>query len=388
MTLVAVDGTPLVPMGAAGRGGVPLLTTASNTVLDAANEACIMIGHIITEDGGSHTIDTSGSSSLGWMSGALTFANAGTTVKCGLAVVDTTTGPPGRAANAANVITFDVSKSLTGGGGGITASAWQEHVPDTGTKTIANGDLIAFAVQMTAAGGADAVRPQTIVNIGAAPTIYPYVTDYVGGAYTNNGLLPNVVITFSDGKLGWFAGGVAFLTPTTTTTWNNTSGTKEYGNFFQPPFPAGVYGIYLAASIVGNMDIILYSDPLGTPVAEKTVSIDLNTVGAASNRNGLVWFPAPFNATINQPLAAIAKPTSATNNTMAYKTYNIAGHQKTEPFGTNGYAVSRNTGAFAAVNSGKDRYTIGLLVGAWDNGANTVLINSIENNYMLEYEAA
>ena len=32
--------------------------------LDAANEAVIMIGHIETSDGGSHTIDTTGSSSI------------------------------------------------------------------------------------------------------------------------------------------------------------------------------------------------------------------------------------------------------------------------------------------------------------------------------------
>lgn len=369
MALVAVDGTPLVPFGAANRQGVPSLANVTATLIDAAKEACIMIGQIVTEDGGSHTIDTTGSSSLGWLSGTLTFANGGTTVKVGLATVDTTTGPPGRAVNVADVITFDVSKSLTGGGGGITASAWQEHVPDAGTKTIANGDLVAFCVQMTALGGADAIRPSTVAAV-ANPTT-PYVTEYTGGTYiVANILMPNAVITFSDGKLGWFAGGYVALTGTTTQTWNNTSGTKEYGNFFQMPFPVKIYGLYWQVAVTGDTDFVLYSDPLGTPVAQKTTSIDLNTVAsAAASRAGSVLFASPYTTTASQPLAAIIKPTSATNISALYKTFNASAHQKTEVFGTNGYAVNRNTGAFAAQNSNKDRFAIGLLIGAFDNGA-------------------
>jgi hypothetical protein len=34
----------------------------------------------------------------------------------------------------------------------------------------------------------------------------------------------------------------------------------------------------------------------------------------------------------------------------------------------NVHAISRNTGAFAAQNSGLDRYAIGFLVGAFDSG--------------------
>lgn len=370
MALVALDGMPLVAFGAAGRNGTALVSSASNTLIDAANEACIMIGQIFTEDGGTHTIDTTGSSSLGWMSGSLTFANGATTVKVGLAAVDLTAGPPGRAAAVANVITFDVSKSLTGGGGGITANAWQEHVPDAGTKTIVNGDLVAFAVQMTALGGADATRPQTASNVSVASS-WPLVTEYTGGAYsTVNALMPNAVITFSDGKLGFFAAGYVFATPSTTQTWNNGSATKEYGNFFQVPFPCNIYGIYHGGGIGGDTDFILYSAPLGTPVAEKTVSVDLNTVGSATvSRPGYILFPAPYSAAKDQPLAAIMKPTSATNVSLNYKTFNVSAHQKGEPFGANGYAVNRASGAFATQNSNKDRYAIGLLIGAFDNGA-------------------
>jgi hypothetical protein len=66
-------------------------------------------------------------------------------------------------------------------------------------------------------------------------------------------------------------------------------------------------------------------------------------------------------------VAAIIKPTSATNITAGYKTYNAAAYQRSDTLGTNGYAVNRNTGAFASQNTGKDRFNIGLLIGAVDN---------------------
>lgn len=367
MSLVALDGTPLVAVGQVGVDGTIFLGGSNATLLDAANEACIMVGQVFTDDGGSHTIDTTGSSSLGWLTGSLTFANAGTTVKVGLAAVDTATGPPARAANVADVITFDVSKSLTGGGGGITANAWQTHVPDAGTKTIAHGDIVAFAVQMTARGGADAVRP-TMGSVALGGSTLPTVTGFTGAAYSLSSSYPNVVITFSDGTLGFLYGSNVFTTQNTTQTWNNT-GTNEYGNFFQMPVPVKIYGLTLNCAVSGDADFVLYSDPLGTPVAQKTCSVDLNTVGSATaNKNFVVLFSSPYSTTASQPLAGIIKPTSATNVSSIYLTVNSSSHQKAYSLGTNCYAVNRASGAFAAQNSSKDRFAIGLLVGAFDLG--------------------
>ena len=169
--------------------------------LDAVNEAIIMFGRVETSDGASHTIDTSGSSSIQWMTGpTVVFADVGTTLKVGIANVDTSTGPPCRPVNSANVITFDVSASLTGGGGGVVAASWRTHVPTAGTKTIANGDLVAVCIQMTARGGTDAVD----VNVAASSTALnrPGVTSYTGGAYAVAAAVPLMVIVFSDGALG------------------------------------------------------------------------------------------------------------------------------------------------------------------------------------------
>jgi hypothetical protein len=62
---------------------------------------------------------------------------------------------------------------------------------------------------------------------------------------------------------------------------------------------------------------------------------------------------------------------------MLYKTFADANHENSEWLGTDCYAVSRNTGAFAAQNSNKDRFAIGLLVGAFDAGGGGTTIYGV-----------
>ncbi len=366
MTVTTIGGTPIVPIGMPYLNANYNLPGAGSFLMDAALEATIEYGYIITDDGGSHTIDTTGSSSLGWKTASVTFANAGTSFVVGLATMDAGNGPPGRATNVADLITFSVSKTMTGGGGGVTANAWQTHVPDAGTMTVANGDLIAFCTQMVTRGGADVVNAQ-LAGPGISMPL-PGATTFTSSTYAAAANVPNVLITFSDGHLGWIYGGNVFLTASTTQTWNNT-GTNEFGNFIQLPFPVNIYGIIAQMAVGGNVDVNLYTTPLGTPAAAKTISVDLNTVQSATTKYGSYLFTSPYSATANQPLAAIMTPTSATNITSPYKTFNASSHQVTEMVGTNCYAVSRASGAFAAVNSSKDRFAIGLLVGAFDDGA-------------------
>lgn len=369
MALVALDGMPMIPIGHAGCEGLVSISVLQAIPIDAVNEAVIMVGQIFTEDGGSHTIDTTGSSSLGWCSGAVTFANAATTVKVGLAAVDTAAGPPARAVNSADVITFDVSRSHTGGGGGITANAWQENVPTAGTKTIANGALIAFCIQMTARGGTDSVGIGVMQTGTSGNTTIPSVTSLLSAAYNINTKIPNAVIKFSDGTLGFFWGGIVASLGSVGVTWDSSSATKEYGNYIKVPFPIKVYGLIASCSVAGNTDAILYSDPLGTPIAEKTVSLDLHTVGAPfNNQFNPILFSTPYQATANQPLAAILKATTTTSVTTNHVRVFSATHQKCYSCGTNAYAVSRASGAFVVQNANKDRFAIGLLVGAFEAG--------------------
>lgn len=371
MALVALSGAPLVPIGPGYSLTPGSPSGAISITMDAAEEAIIFIGQIKTSDGASHTLDTSGSSAIVYRTGAVTFANAGTTVKVGIAPVDMANGPPARASNAANVISFDVSCDMTGGGGGVTANAWQTKTPTTGTKTIANGDLVAVAVQMTARAGADSVVVPT-PNGGNQPHL-PQVTSYTGGSYANAAGLPNCIIVFSDGAIGYFFGGEVVGGAASTRTYNSGSATKEYGQLFDLPVPLTLTGLYAWIDPDNDAELILYSDPLGTPVAERTITIDANTMSAASPRRGLWLFPTPYILKPYQKIGAVLKP-GASNISAYYKTLAAAGHRIADPgIGLTGYGISRASGAFADANSGLDHYYIGLIVGAFQNPARPTL---------------
>lgn len=375
MSFANVPGGSTLMIGA-GLPAQGLPTSIANTTIDAANEAVIVIGRVCTSDGASHTIDTTGSSSLGWRSGSVTFANAGTTVKVGLASADTANGPPGRAANVANVVTFDVSAVFVGGGGGITANAWQTSVPTAGTKTIANGDLVAFVVQMTARGGVDSVvATMSSSNTGGTPPHEPIVTQYTGGSYAISDGAPRVVITFSDGAIGWFQfGDVA--NSVTARTFNSGSAPNEYGQLFNLPFPVRISGLFGFIDPDANYDLVLYSTPLGTPVAQKTLSFDLNTASVAAGRRVQGVFPSPYDVAGNTDFAVVVKPTSVSNMSAYYKTLVSATHRVADPWGTNGYGVSRSggSGAFANANSSLDHYYVGIIAGGFEVGGSSIAL--------------
>lgn len=370
MTLQTLSGTPMVQIGINPYIARTNPSTAGNVLMDAANEAAIYIGQIFTSDGASHTIDTTGSSSLQWRTGAVTFANAGTTVKVGLAAVDTANGPVGRAVNVADLITFDVSKTLVGTGAGITANAWQTHVPDAGTKTVANGDFIAFCIQMVTRV-TDSVQASN--SLISANVHRPAVSSFTGGVYANGTSVPNCMIVFNDGATGYFYGGEVFST-LNTRTWNTAGAVDEYGQLYNLPFPTKIYGLYGYGDFDADCNIVLYSDALGTPVAEKTVAIDLNTIASTSGRMFQVLF-SPYTYSANTNIAAVFSP-GASNISAYYKTLNAAGDRITDPWGTAGYGVERATtgsGAFTNTNSSLDHYYIGLLCGAFDDGASSGL---------------
>ena len=359
-----------LPGGGSSLLGPSPLTTGigvpgiGSSTLDAANEAVVMFGQIFTSDGQSHTIDTTGSSKIEWLTGPTTFASGSTTVKVGLGSPDAANGPPGRAVNVADVITLDVSKSLTGGGGGISASAWQSHAPDAGSKTIAHGDTVALAIQMTARGGADSVQiwgPALTTSLNR-----PFWTEFTGGSYSILNNNANAIIVFSDGAIGYFYCGQA-LSNIQTRTFSSGSATKEYGQAYQMPFPMKVHGIYGWAALAGDCDFVLYSDPLGTPVAEKTVSFDANVVSASAGRRFSAMFATPYVAAANQLIAAIAKP-GGTSISVYYKTIANANYRIVDPWGATGYGVNRASGAFGNANSSLEHYYIGLLVSALSDG--------------------
>jgi hypothetical protein len=345
-----------------------LLTNTTDLGIGGTNVMAYMIGQIWWEGGGSHTVDTTGSSSIGWYNGNGTFNNAGTSFSVGLAAVDTSSGPSGVPVNSAGTPTLGVSAVLTGGGGGVANNAWNETVPTTGSKTIANGELVAVCMYMATRGGSDNVQVRAVSANSILNRSMPHVGIYSAG-FSGQNLLTNCAIRASDGARGYFIGGQIWA-GSSSQTWNNTSGTKEFANIIQFPYACKAYGAVFVAGVAAPFDLVLYSDPFGTPTSQASFSVNEKTVAGNSTASTAYMFTTGFGLTLaaNTPYAISMKPTSASNMSLNYFTFGVAGHQTSVPGGDNGYAVSRNTGAFSAQNSQKDRYWLGLLVGGGDTG--------------------
>lgn len=351
---------PIGPVWSITQDAAPGLTSA---IIDDVGEAHVCVGNIVTSDGASHTIDTTGSSAIIWRTGTTSYGTAGSVFKVGIAAVDTSAGPPVRAVNVADIITFDVSKTCSGAGS-IPSISTQVSVPDAGSKTIANGDLVAVCFQLVTKGGSDIIRVVTNTFVIMHRPTLTTLPGGVGGVYTNSVAGPNFMITFSDGATGYMYG-TDFNLVTTTRTFNSGSAQAEYGQLFQMPFGMKISGLYGWADPDADFDMVLYSDPLGTPVAERTVSIDANTCVSATGRRITAPFPTPYIVKPSQPIVAAFKPGGS--NISAYgKVFNDAAHRVSDAYGTLGYGVQRTTGAFSNENSGLTNYYIGLMASGFE----------------------
>lgn len=340
--------------------------------LNAAGETCHMIGNVFLENplGGSKTISTAGSGKIIWSAGTVTFANAGTTFKVGIQDVSTVSSP------AQGDGTFDVEASFTGGGGGITTSAVNTSTMTAGTKTLTHGQLISITFSMTARGGTDSV----IVNgngtskiEATASTSMPMISDNTGGTYARTAAYPNAVIQFDDGTYGYIVG-TSFVNASGNAAINvGTATADEYGNYLNLLVGFQAIGIGGSINYAGNssdLELLLYSDPLGTPAVQRTITVDATQVGATAAVNAFMYlFSSPYYVKPNTPHAITFRPTTANNITIYYKDSNTSAAKVCTP-NTMAYCVRRldNTGAFSDFNGGtaKTRLASIWLVGAYD----------------------
>lgn len=342
-------------------------TSLTDSNINAANLAVVVIGQMEWDDHASHTVDTTGSSAFGWQAGSGIHSNAGTTLKVGIASVDTSNGPTGRPVNVAGVITYDVASVMAGGSSLVTQSSWNESVPTAGSKTIAHGELIAFCWQMTSRAGSDAILIRSLSTAGVSSGL-PNFCSYNGSSFSSQNLWPNCVVRAANGTRGVIRG-TSVISTSSSKVWNSSSTPKEYGNIIQVPYPCKAIGPVVYGNFAGDCDFVLYEDPLGTPVSRASFSLDGNTIGTSSLAIYDPIFTTGFGwqLTPNVPYYIAAKP-GASNATLNYITFGNEAHQSTVPGGDNGYAASRNGGVVSAQNSQLDRFFIGLQVSGGDTG--------------------
>lgn len=339
--------------------------------MDAAGEACHLIGQIFI-DGRPSTAKTfsSAGGKIHWMVGAKTFADVGTTIRVGIQDVVMTAGSPARGDG-----TFDTYKDLVGGTDVINATAYNTATMANGTKSITHGDLIAIVWNMTARGGTDSVINQGLANSAGSAFHLPQCTAEAPAAtFTAAITVPNAIIEFDDGTLGWLYGTIPVdLAANSTVSFDSGTTPDEYGvtlRFDRPVTIDGLWALILPAGS-GPSEIILYSDPLGTPAAVSggTYSFDHDIKIAASGRFAFFIFPTPITLSASTKYGVCIRPTTLDNIDIFYFRVSNANFLKALPGGVNSTYITRTDNAGVFTETTTRRLHAGVLLSGGDNGA-------------------
>jgi hypothetical protein len=332
--------------------GTPGYSLANNTI-DAAAEKVAFIGQLWLADRGSNKSFSDGTVSgtagkIYWQAGSpIAFTGAGTTVRVGVQDMDATdTTLPGQPDG-----TFDVYDDLVGGTDTITALTTQTTTMSSGSKTLNHGDLIAVVFDMTSEDGVatDSVLVQGWSCQGTAGL--PRVNTFAAAAWSSQNQYPIVILEMDDGTLGILDGAFpVFHSNGNNITYNSGSSPNEYGLIFQVPFPCKIDAVRLLGTCAnGSADgeIVVYSDPLGTPSAMHTHTVDASYHGSTSQRSMTFAFGSEVELAANTNYGVTFKPTTANNVTLGRWDVNTTPDKLLQLIGgSNVKQVSRASGAF------------------------------------------
>jgi hypothetical protein len=325
--------SPLSELSAAITGA----NTSTSGLINATGESVSVICKLHIDGRGSKLLSSAGGK-IHWVSGSTTFANAGTTLRVG--VQDVVSGLEDG--------TFDVYADLVGATDTIASSTIMATAMETGSKTINHNDLIAISWEMTARAGADSLAftvSNTIFN-------FPYRTEDVGaGPVKADSQIPLFVIEFDDGTLGWAF--PTFVYTTAGISYSSSSTPDEYALVFRMPINCTMSCLQLSVGNIASTDdfeVIIYSDPLGTPVAEETIAYDPDWAPSPFSTQHININITPFSLIKDTDYAIAVRPT--TTNAIIIPRLNFgtgnAHLRRTTMLGTNWSMGSRSnqTGAF------------------------------------------
>jgi hypothetical protein len=236
--------------------------------------------------------------------------------------------------------------------------------------TVADGDMLAVCFHLDTSSGTPSVKIRA-GNTGSS-ILSPTTTLVTSGpTYTVQTSVPNLLITFDDGTLGWVSG--TFVRSVFDAASGSIGNTNINGNVFQVPYACKIDAIAAVVTTTGTTDfsLDLYSTPLGTPSLVEGVAVDANQLSTTSApRLTLKQLTTPRTLTINTDYAVGVRQTTANAVTVHQYDVNDAAHFKPNGMGAECYAAISTAGAtFSAQNSGKRRYLVWARVCALDDGA-------------------
>ncbi len=344
-------------------------TSIVGLVTDAAGESVAIIGHINLSSGfgTTKTLSAAGGGKIHWFHSSSTFANGTTVLRIGVNDVAVTGLEDG---------THDVYGELVGGVDTLTVGMMATPM-GTGSKDITDGDYCALVIEMTGRGGVDTV------SVGASNTspgqVQPYGTTDTGAGPVRSIQAPYIGIEFDDGTFGWFDNFVPYRR-TVSATFGSSSTPDEYALVFRLPFPAIASGLFaLLGSLISSDDfeLILYSDPLGTPVAERVLAQDMTFAGVGcvfSRRFSTA--DGEFTLEANTDYAIALKPTTTNTLTFLVLALGTDGSviRRATPLGLNWSQYSRTNESGPFTN--QDAVTLpqfGIWLSEFDDGTATVV---------------
>lgn len=328
--------------------GIPGERAGSTLTIDAVGESLFAIGNLYLSSGPgtSKVLSAAGGGKVAFLTASLTWANAATNLRVGVQDVASTGLEDG---------TFDVYADLVPGTDTLTADIVNAPAMDTGTKTIAHGDLVAIGLEMTARGGTDSVTARRWNGAGARP--YTSLDTGAGPAKNNSGP-PRILILFDDGTVGFLGVETVPFVDETVASFGSSSTPDEYALIFRVPAPTRIGSLYAqlqgVTQALDDFELILYSDPLGTPVAERTIVADADYL-VTSGQHFEAPLSSDFDLLAGTDYAIGFRPT--TTNTLGFSRISFstgnAALRACLPYGTNAYQASRSnqTGAFGSADT-------------------------------------
>jgi len=290
----------------------------TSSTANAAGESFGIVGQVrIVGNATGKVLSAAGNGKILWASTTVTFATAGTTFRVGIQDVDLSTGLEDG--------TFDVFKEYVQGTDTIATNGFNVATMTSGTKTLSDGDLIAIVAEMPVRNGADSViiGGSTVGYVTNASSLgFPYGTVDTAALAKSNAAMLYALIQFDDGTVGWILGATPLRAAPTSVAFNSGSTPDEYCATFVSNLRIQISGISVQASGIAstdNFEVILYTDPYGTPSATVTLTPDPDVLGAAASSNSLHFYHiTPTTLTANTVYGVALRPTTTNNINIHY----------------------------------------------------------------------
>lgn len=331
-----------------GAGGALVVSMANSSAMNAAARKLAFIGNIYLAAGsGSKTISSAGGAIAFETGSFVTWATPGTTLQIGIQDVSSIAGPGIQPDG-----TFDVSGTRVQGVDSLAASTWTSTNMGTGTKTITHGDMVAIVIEMTVRNGADSVTASYPVGLDTArfPAGIFFTTSWPAA---NGSIMPNAVLSFDDGSIGWIDCSYAGTSSIGQTLYSDSTNPDEYGIIFQLPWDCNIDALYAgfmngAANATATLQI--YSDPTGSPSILSGSQVALsnrNSPSATIARLGTYLLPAPIALTRNTSYCVSLKGTSSGSIGLDIVALGSATYRPAYSGGTTRSLATRNNGSGA-----------------------------------------